>query len=477
MELKVPLNEIKTDIQSTEFLQSLFNAIPCGVMVMDSERRVKMVNDAMQVGFGEGKATLHDQLGGDILHCINAAATPAGCGHSTECSHCKIRESAQSAIFGNQVSRLHTEVYVKDGDQTRERQIMISASPFVHDEKKMAIVLLEDISELTALRNRLKAIHSFAGIIGKDPQMCELFETIKEVADINVPIHIYGKSGTGKELVASAIHNEGVRANMPFVPVNCAALPEGVLESELFGHVRGAFTGAIRDKRGRFELADGGTLFLDEVAEMPKLLQAKLLRVLQEGRFERVGDEKSITVDVRIISATNKNLKEEVEKGEFREDLYYRLNVVPVEIPSLSERPGDIPLLVESFLKRAKETGQTSLGVSTEAMSLFLEYPWPGNVRELQSVIQFALIKARGGIIEPGHLSPQFKAWFEENKGQSFPARPSQMPAAATAKPSKTLTPVNIDAALEQTGGNKAKAAKLLGVGRATLYRYLDARK
>lgn len=471
------MSDIRPDMQSLEFLQKLFNAIPCGVLVMDAGRSVKMVNDALVASFGQGDIELTEQLGGDILHCMNAAASPTGCGHSEECTHCKIKESAESAILGNQVSRLHTEMYLRRGDKTRERQLMISASPFEYKGEKLAIVLLEDISELTALRNRLKEHHSFAGIIGKDPKMQELFETIKEVADINVPIHIYGKSGTGKELVASAIHNEGVRANLPFVPVNCAALPEGVLESELFGHVRGAFTGAIRDKRGRFELADGGTLFLDEVAEMPKLLQAKLLRVLQEGRFERVGDEKSIGVDVRIISATNKDLKEEVDKGEFREDLYYRLNVVPLEIPPLCERPGDIPLLVENFLKRAKETGQNSLGVSTDAMALFLEYLWPGNVRELQSVIQFALIKARGGMIEPAHLSPQFKNWFESNRGKTFPLRPSQMPPPAPIKPSKMLNSDSIDSALAQTGGNKAKAAKLLGVGRATLYRYLESQK
>lgn len=448
---------------------------------MNEQRQVKMVNDSFKASFGQQDLQLNDQLGGEILRCVTAATAPSGCGSATECTHCQIRKSAQNAIEGNKVSRVHTEAYIAHENKTKERQLMISASPFSHNGERLAIVLIEDISELTALRNRLKTHHRFAGIIGKDPKMLELFETIKEVADINVPVHIYGKSGTGKELVASAIHNEGIRANMPFVPVNCAALPEGVLESELFGHVRGAFTGAIRDKRGRFELADGGTLFLDEIAEMPKLLQAKLLRVLQEGRFERVGDEKSIDVDVRIISATNKVIKEEVEKGEFREDLYYRLNVIPVEIPPLCERPGDIPLLVESFLSLAKENGQNSLGVSTDAISLFVDYPWPGNVRELQSVIQFALIKAKGGIIEPVHLSPQFKNWFETNRSKVFAQiAPSVTALPISAQPTQASQPLskqNIHSALEQTGGNKAKAAKLLGVGRATLYRHLDAPK
>ena len=195
---------------------------------------------------------------------------------------------------------------------------MISAAPINFNDKRFAVILLEDITELNYLKKRLHAEQSFAGIIGNDVKMSDLFETIREVTDVNIPVLIQGESGTGKELVASAIHNEGSRSTKPFVPVNCAALPEGLLESELFGHVKGSFTGALRDKRGRFELAHGGTLFLDEIGDMSKVVQAKLLRVLQEGTFERVGDEKRISVDVRIVSATNRDLKLDVEKGKIQ---------------------------------------------------------------------------------------------------------------------------------------------------------------
>ena len=207
-----------------------------------------------------------------------------------------------------------------------------------------------DITEVTRLRRRLKTEQSFAGIVGRDTKMLELFDTIRQVADVNIPVLIQGESGTGKELVAAAIHNECPSADKLFVPVNCGALPEGVLESELFGHVKGAFTGAIHDRKGRFELANGGTIFLDEIGDIPAAMQVKLLRVLQEGIFQRVGGEENIKVDVRVISATNKNLAEEVAAGRFREDLFYRLCVVPVYLPSLRERRNDIPLLAEHFL-------------------------------------------------------------------------------------------------------------------------------
>jgi len=288
--------------------------------------------------------------------------------------------------------------------------------------------------------------------------MNALFQTIRDVTDVNVPVLILGESGTGKELVASAIHSEGPRADKPFVPVNCAALPEGILESELFGHVKGAFTGAIRDKRGRFELAHGGTMFLDEVGDLPKTVQAKLLRVLQEGRFERVGDEKSISVDVRIISASNRDLKREVKKGNFRDDLYYRLNVVPIHLPPLRKRKDDIPLLVNHFLGNNIVEGIKSEGLSKEALALMMEYPWPGNVRELQSAIRFALVKSRGEIIQPDDLPMELRDWVNTKPRRG---------------PSRKLNRESVRAAMEKSGGNKAKAARILGVGRATLYRFL----
>lgn len=318
---------------------------------------------------------------------------------------------------------------------------------------------LRSLGTVQDITERMYTGGGFSGIVGRDPRMKELFETIKDLADVNVPVLIQGESGTGKELVAAAIHNEGTRGKKPFVPVNCSALPEGLLESELFGHVKGSFTGAMRDKKGRFELADGGTLFLDEVADLPKFVQSKLLRVLQEGTFERVGDEKTISVDVRIVSAANRDLKREVEKGNFRDDLYYRISVVPIHMPPLRKRRNDIPALAEAFLEKAAQEGQISEGISRDALAILIDYTWPGNVRELQSAIRFALVKSKGRIIKPEHLPKDLMAntSFQPSRG-----------------PSSKLSPDNVKMALAQTGGNKSKAAKSLGVGRATLYRFLS---
>jgi transcriptional regulator with GAF, ATPase, and Fis domain len=318
------------------------------------------------------------------------------------------------------------------------------------------LAAFRDVTDLIGLQIRLGQITSFAGIIGQDHKMLQIFEQIRDLATNDYAVHITGETGTGKELVAAAIHSESQRGGGPFVPINCAALPEGVLESELFGHVKGAFSGAIRNKKGRFELADGGTIFLDEVVDLPKSMQVKLLRVLQEGTFERVGGEQTVSANVRIISAANRELKREVEKKNFREDLYYRLNVVPLELPPLRDRKKDIPLLAEQLLQQAAEEGQKIVGLSREALSIMLDYPWPGNVRELQNAIHYGLVKCKGRVI-----------------------RAKDLPMELRARKSRRSTGRKLDAervrsALELTGGNKAKAARHLGVGRATLYRFLD---
>ena len=320
------------------------------------------------------------------------------------------------------------------------------------------LAAFRDTTDLIGLQTRLGELTSFAGIIGRDRKMLQVFEQIRELSNNDYPVHIFGETGTGKELVAAAIHNESHRSGGPFVPVNCGALPEGLLESELFGHVRGAFSGAIRDKKGRFELAHGGTIFLDEVSELPKAMQVKLLRVLQEASFERVGGEKSVAVDIRLISASNRELKREMEKQNFREDLYYRLNVVPIFLPPLRERKNDIPLLAAQFLEQAAKRGQKSAGLSRDAVSLLMDYSWPGNVRELQNAIHFSLVKAKSRTIRPHDLPLEVR---------------QREPANSKPGPSKKLDMESVRAALEKSGGNKSKAAKLLGVGRATLYRFL----
>lgn len=309
---------------------------------------------------------------------------------------------------------------------------------------------------------------SFSGIIGRDPVMLEVFDLIRDLADTDVPVLIQGESGTGKELVAAAIHNEGPRSGGLFVPVNCGALPEALLESELFGHVKGAFTGAIRDKKGRFELADGGTIFLDEIGDISPAMQVKLLRVLQEGRFERVGSENTIGSDVRVVSATNKNLAEEIAAGRFREDLYYRLSVVPLWLPPLRERRADIPLLAENVLQRIIKTGKHApVRIAPATMDILMSYDWPGNVRELENWFQFAMVKCKGDVLRPDHLPPVIP-------GLSRAGKSGKQAGSAGGGAVRKLDEAALRSALARSGGNKVKAANLLGISRATLYRFLD---
>ena len=327
-----------------------------------------------------------------------------------------------------------------------------------------AILSFKDNTELDRLKRQVMHHHSLGGLVGRDPKMLALFEQIKEVAAVNVTVLIEGDSGTGKELVARAIHDHSPRAQGAFVPVSCGALPEGVLESELFGHVRGAFTSAIRDKKGRFELADGGTLFLDEVAELSPSMQVKLLRVLQEQTFERVGGERTLQVDVRVISATNKNLKDMMDKGRFRRDLYYRLCVVPINPPPLRERRIDIPILVDLFLREiSKNSGKSSPTATNEALDLLVRYNWPGNVRELRNVMEYISVKCHGNSFGLEHLPPEL------TKSASV----STMPNARRGPPRK-LNREKVLSALERADGNRTRAAKILGVGRTTLYRYFE---
>jgi len=354
-----------------------------------------------------------------------------------------------------------TDIVARNGEK---RRVEMSAVP-MRDNVGTAVGVLtsfRDITRLEELERRLGDVQQFSGIIGNHPTMLSIFDLIRHLATPHVSVLIQGESGTGKELIAAAVHNEGHRADKLFVPVNCGALPIGTLESELFGHVRGAFTGAIRDKKGRFELADGGTIFLDEVGELSPEAQIGLLRVLETGTFERVGGEDTIEVDVRVISATNRDLKQRVDAGEFREDLYYRLCVVPVNVPPLRERKTDIPLLTEHFLKQAAaEAGRTDVLISHEALSAMMDYSWPGNVRELQNAIRYALIKCRGDVVEPLHLPDMIVSTPRE-------AEPKKR------RRKRKLASFAVQKALREAQGNKVTAARLLGVSRATLYRFLS---
>lgn len=305
------------------------------------------------------------------------------------------------------------------------------------------------------LRRRLREKYRFSQLVGNTPAMQRIFKTIEAVAASSASILIYGETGTGKELVANAIHYNSPRADGPFVVLHCAALTESLLESELFGHEKGAFTGAIKAKKGRFELAHGGSLFLDEVAEMSPSVQVKLLRILEQGEFERVGGEKTIKVDIRLIAATNKNLEEEVKKGRFREDLYYRLNVIAITIPPLRERKEDVPLLTYHFLQKYQEKDHEKVkDLTPKTLELLQEYHWPGNVRELENAIERALVLSKGDMIQPDWLPSYINV--QPQKERYFP-----IPVGI---PLKEAEKIIILKTLETTGGKKSEAAKLLKI-------------
>ncbi|HVK78071.1 MAG TPA: sigma-54 dependent transcriptional regulator [Kofleriaceae bacterium] len=315
-------------------------------------------------------------------------------------------------------------------------------------------------AETRRLRQRVRDKVAPRNIIGASPAMNRIFEIVDQVAPSKATVLITGESGTGKELIASAIHQRSTRAGGPFIKLHCAALAEGLLESELFGHERGAFTGAVQRRDGRFQMADGGTLFLDEIGEISPAIQVKLLRFLQEHEFERVGSGQTIRVDVRILAATNKNLQEEVARGRFREDLFYRLNVVALEMPALRERRSDIPALAKFFLDRyAGENGRTVESIAPDALEALMAYDWPGNVRELENAMERAVVMAPGAAIEARHLPPTVR-----------PARPAD--PGAPPIPGSTLAEIEKYAILETlraTGGSTSKAAEILGVSVRTI--------
>jgi DNA-binding NtrC family response regulator len=313
--------------------------------------------------------------------------------------------------------------------------------------------------ETRQLRARVRDRTAPNNIVGSSPPMQRVFEIVDQVAPSKATVLITGESGTGKELVANAIHQRSPRANGPFVKLHCAALAESLLESELFGHERGSFTGAMARKDGRFQLADGGTLFLDEIGEISPSIQVKLLRFLQEHEFERVGGTQTIRVDVRVIAATNRNLVEEVAKGRFREDLFYRLNVVSLEMPPLRDRRTDIPALSKFFLDRyTKENNKPIEAFAPETLDVLMAYDWPGNVRELENAIERAVVLANGSQIEPRQLPPN--------------VRPKHVPSGMPMIPGATMAEIEKHAILETlkaTGGSTSKAADILGISVRTI--------
>jgi DNA-binding NtrC family response regulator len=322
------------------------------------------------------------------------------------------------------------------------------------------------------LRRALDRTTSLGDLIGRSPAMRDIVALIRKVANSRSSVLITGESGTGKEVVARTIHFASPRAARPFIPINCTAIPEGLLESELFGHVRGAFTGAHTTKRGLFEKANGGTLFLDEIGDMGPGLQSKLLRVLQDREIRAVGGMQSVKVDVRIVAATNKDLAQEIEAGRFREDLFYRLNVIPIHIPPLRERPEDIPALVEAFLRRHDESGRRS--VSQAALEKLMACPWRGNARELENAIERALALSDADVVEVDALP---LGGASEGNAAASSDESFLMDAAKRHLSLRDLEERYIDEVLRATGGNKVQAARILGIDRKTLYRRAERRR
>ncbi|MFQ5649621.1 MAG: sigma-54-dependent transcriptional regulator [bacterium] len=341
---------------------------------------------------------------------------------------------------------------------------------------KNALITRELRHEVRKLKGQLRNKVGYEHVVGKSKKMREVFACLERVVDTDVTVSIRGESGTGKELLARAIHFSGPRKNKPFVAVNCAAIPENLLESELFGHEKGAFTGAISRRIGKFEQANGGTLFLDEIGEMAPSTQVKILRVLQERQFQRVGGSDLVQVDVRLISATNRNLENDMDKGNFREDLYYRISVYPIVVPPLRQRKDDIPILAAFFMdKFNKEYRRKIKAILPRTMDYLINYDWPGNVRELENVLERSFLNSGTGVLSPEHLPITITSFKEDfSNGDSFIDLKKVVPLTNTITPLKELEREVLVQALRLTNYNMSNAAIELGIGRTTLYRKLQ---
>jgi len=437
------------------FWETIVNTLHDGLLVVDARGTILNVNPAAEKLTGYSAK----ELVGKNCRVLN-------------CSGCQIygRGPGQNWCALYDRHRIRAKKCTITDKNGRSLFVMKNASVLKDDNGKVvgAIETLTDLSEIVrqqqeiiSLRQSCRLDDGFHGIIGHAPPMQRLFELIENVAQSDAPVLIHGPSGTGKELAAHAVHEAGLRKKAPFIKVNCAALNENLLESELFGHVRGAYTGADRARVGRFEAAHGGTIFLDEIGDIPPATQVKLLRVLEEKEIERVGDHQPLEVDVRIISATNRDLEERVSAGLFREDLFFRINVFPLTMPSLQERMEDIPPLIQGFIQQNnRRSGKKIEGLSPAAMDALLDYEWPGNVRELRNTIEYAFVLCPSGWIDPEHLPHRITR-----------RKPKITKNARTAAPIADPQRETLLEALRRTGGNQSEAARHLGVSRVTVWK------
>ncbi len=441
-------------------LEAIFQSIPDAILTVDTDLRVIETNKSLESLCGLGKdidlGTRLDQMRG---------TAPCGCLdilRSTLATRRPVKERRMECAVGN------------------GQVLVANSAPLVDSDGNFsgAVLVMRDITRLEELEKTLLERATFRNIVGKSEPMQRVYILLEHLADADATVLVTGESGTGKELVADAVHYGGKRASGPLIKVNCSALSENLLESELFGHVRGAFTGASADKAGRFQAAEGGTVLLDEIGDLSQGIQLKLLRFLESREFERVGDSRTLKADVRVVAATNVDLLAKVRQGLFREDLYYRLKVMVIALPALRERREDIPLLTDHFLARfGQAMGKHFSGLSPEVTALFMTHHWPGNVRELKHALEHAAILCPGGEMGMEHLPRDLAE--PRPPGQVRKGRTQEGRAPFASAATRTTAPGDADreallAALERTAWNKAKAARLLGIGRCTLYRRLD---
>lgn len=438
--------------------KAILDTLHDGLIVVNTSGRIVAANPAAEALTGYSQ----EELVGRTCRILN-------------CTGCKFFGESS----GEKWCKMFSVGYVKDKRcliTTKDRKTVhiLKTSRVLKNSRGEiigAVEILTDISQVVRQQRLIQELRQsyfldegFHGIVGKTPVMQQLFELITNVAQSDAPVMILGESGTGKEMAARAIHEAGPRKDKPFIKVNCAALNENLLESELFGHVKGAFTGADRTRIGRFEAANEGTIFLDEIGDIPPGTQVKLLRVLEDKIIERVGDHRPIPIDVRIVSATNRDIEALVSEGKFREDLYFRINVFPLLLPRLADRKEDIPLLVQHFIKQgSRNTGKKILGVTPAAMDLLIEYPWPGNIRELRNVIEYAFVLCPGGSIDTAHLPPKLGGRDKKRVKATLTA----FPVSGNRIDEKE----ELLGVLESVGWNQTKAAKRLGVSRVTIWK------
>lgn len=429
-------------------LEAIFGSVQDAIIMFDPELRVIEANKSSEkiCGVLFAEMTGREFSRGEVL-----------CGHA--CYEILNQTLSEKKAFSEHRIECERRDYPN-------QVVSVSSSPLLDQQGNFmgAVLVVRDITLLRDLERELRERNRFQNLIGRNKTMQDIYALLEDLANLETTVLVTGESGTGKELVARALHYSGNRSFKPFVTVNCSALTESLLESELFGHVRGAFTGAFKDKQGRFAAANGGTILLDEIGDISPLIQLKLLRVLQEKEFERVGESIPQKVDVRVIACTNKDLKEKVKRGEFRQDLYYRLKVVEVNLPPLRKRLEDIPLLVDHFRLAFNEKFHKNIeGISTEVLNAFMGYSWPGNVRELEHVMEHAFVLCRGLTITMSHLPSDIR----DHQKDSCVDR-------ETASGKRSITEQDLIDALNRTGWNKAKAARILGVSRTTIYHKIE---